>query len=301
MKVITVDEYDKEERLDKYLGKHLNISRRKIQQLITNKCITVNNNYIKSNYLVKMDDIITIKGPVTTDIEIKPQNIPLDIVYEDDYLLVVNKPSGMLTHPAPGYYRDTLVNALLHHTSNLSNLNGDVRPGVVHRLDKDTSGLLIVAKTNDVHLKLAKDLQKRNIKRIYQALVTGVIINDTGTIDAPIGRDIKNPTKMTVTNLNVRQAVTHFKVIERYKSATLVTCKLDTGRTHQIRVHFNYIGHPIINDPVYGSKPLIDQSGQMLCAKEIGFTHPITKQYLEFTISLPEKIEQTISKYQAEL
>ena len=286
-------------RIDKYLMNELDYSRSKIQRMINSSNILVNNKTIKTSYNLHIGDEITINEEYKEVLEIKPENIPLDIYYEDEYLLVVNKPSGMVVHPAAGNYESTLVNALMYHcNNNLSSVNGDVRPGIVHRIDKDTSGLLLVAKNDEVHNDLAEQIANKTVTRKYIALVQGVINEDTATIDAPIGRDETDRKKMAVTDKNSKDAVTHFRVIKRYEKSTLIECNLETGRTHQIRVHLNYIGHPIVNDPVYGFKKLDDKEfGQMLHAKTIGFIHPITKKYLEFTSNPPEKFEEILDKY----
>lgn len=297
MKIIA--EYS--ERIDKYLMKNLDISRSKIQRMIEKNSILVNNNKIKSSYLLKENDEIEIDDNYNEEVDIIPQNIPLDIIYEDDYLLVVNKPSGMVVHPAPGNYKDTLVNALMYHCNKLSNVNGETRPGIVHRIDADTSGLLLVAKTDSIHNDLAKQIGEKTVLRKYIALVSGVIYENTATIEAPIGRDTNDRKKMAVTDINSKNAITHIKVLERYKNATLIECTLETGRTHQIRVHLNYINHPIINDPVYGKRKLDNpEFGQMLHAQTIGFIHPITKKYLEFNVDVPEEFKRIKELYKNE-
>ena len=293
MRIFIVDNELSDVRIDKYLIDILNISRSKIQKLIENQDILVNNKVIKNSYIVRVDDEIKVND-IVENTDILPEDINLDIVYEDEYLLVVNKPSGMVVHPALGHYTGTLVNALMYHT-NLS--NHDIRPGIVHRIDKDTSGLLLVAKNDDVHLFLSEELSKRKINRKYIALVYGVINNDTGTIDAPIGRSIFDRKKMMVTDINSKDAITHFKVLERYKNATLIECTLETGRTHQIRVHMEYIGYPIVNDPVYGKRKLINDFGQMLHAKTIGFEHPITKKYMEFSVDAPKEFYNILDMF----
>ena len=289
-------------RIDKYLMDQLSYSRSKIQRMIDANQILVNNNPVKNSYSLHIGDEITINEDYTEEIEITPEDIPLDIYYEDDYLLVVNKPSGMVVHPAAGNQEKTLVNALMYHcNNNLSNINGAVRPGIVHRIDKDTSGLLLVAKTDEVHVDLANQLSEKTVTRKYIALVQGIINEDTATIDAPIGRDTNNRKKMAVTEINSKDAITHLRVLARYPKATLIECNLETGRTHQIRVHLNYIGHPIVNDPVYGYKKLDDPDfGQMLHAKTIGFIHPITKEYLEFSSNPPKKFDEILDKYKNE-
>ena len=293
MRIFTVDNELSDVRIDKYLIDILNISRSKIQKLIESENILVNDKIVKNSYIVRVDDEIKV-NEVVENTDILPESIPLDIIYEDEYLLVVNKPSGMVVHPALGHYSNTLVNALMYHT-NLS--NDDIRPGIVHRIDKDTSGLLLVAKNDDVHLLLSQELSKRKVNRKYIALVYGVINNDTGTIDAPIGRSIFDRKKMMVTDINSKDAITHFKVLERYKDATLIECTLETGRTHQIRVHMEYIGFPIVNDPVYGKKKVINNFGQMLHAKTIGFTHPMTNKYMEFSVDAPKEFYDILNTF----
>ena len=299
MKLITVGEeiINDNIRIDKYLIDELGYSRSKIQKLIANGNILVNDKVVKKSYLIKVDDEIKIKEDIEEPLKIKPEKIDLDICYEDDYLLVVNKPSGMVVHPAAGHHSATLVNALLYHCNKLSKVNDEIRPGIVHRIDKDTSGLLLVAKNDDIHLKLAEQLKERKIKRHYLALVHGIITHDKGTIDAPIGRKPLNRKKMTITDINARDAITHFKVIERLKDATLIECQLETGRTHQIRIHMEYIRHPIVNDPVYGKGKEDSTFGQMLHAKTIGFYHPITNEYLEFEAPVPKKFEEILERY----
>lgn len=285
-------------RIDKYLLDKLDISRNKIQKLINDNNILVNGKSVKASYIVRVDDLIECDFLYKEKIDILPEDIPLDIVYEDDDLLVVNKPSGMVVHPAVGNYSHTLVNALMYHCNNLSQVNGVIRPGIVHRIDADTSGLLLVAKNDIAHVDLAKQISEKSVKREYIALVDGVIKEDTATIDAPIGRDVKNRKKMCVTADNSKDAITNIRVIERYKNSTLITCSLLTGRTHQIRVHMNYIGHSVINDPVYGSKKLIDPLfGQMLHARKIGFVHPRTHEYMEFSCEPPEKFLDILEMY----
>ena len=284
-------------RLDKYLMDIQDISRSKIQKMIDNGYILVNDKSVKASYVVKENDIIDIMD-YEEDIDIIPQNIPLDIVYEDEYLLVVNKPSGMVVHPAPGNYKDTLVNALMYHCNKLSSVNGSIRPGIVHRIDADTSGLLLVAKNDMVHNDLARQISDKSVVRKYICLVHGVILEDSATVDAPIGRDINNRKKMCVTGDNSKEAITHIKVLERYRDATLIECMLETGRTHQIRVHMSYINHPVVNDPVYGYNKLDDKDfGQMLHAMEIGFVHPITHEFMDFKVDPPKKFYEILEKY----
>ena len=288
---------DSGKRIDKYLNENTEYTRSKIQKMIENGNILVNDVKVNDSYKVKENDYITIEAlEETTDI--LPENIPLDIYYEDDDLIVVNKPSGMVVHPAPGNYTGTLVNALIYHTNNLSKVNTNIRPGIVHRIDADTSGLLLVAKNDKSHNILAEAIQKKEVVREYIALVEGIIMEDTATIDAPIGRDKKDRKKMTVTSENSKDAITHIRVLERYKDSTLIRCKLETGRTHQIRVHLSYIGHPVVNDPVYGHKKLIDKDfGQMLHAEKLGFVHPTTKEYMEFTAEPPKRFQEILNIY----
>lgn len=295
---LKVTDLDKSVRIDKYLSDNTDLTRSKIQKLIDDENILVNNKKIKNSYKVSNNDEITI-NVVEEEIDIKGENIDIDIIYEDDDVIVVNKKSGMVVHPAPGNYSGTLVNALIYKSKNLSKVNGEFRPGIVHRIDKDTSGLLIVAKNDKAHNILADELKEKKIKRKYIALVDGIINHDTGTIDAPIGRDDKDRKKMAVTAINSKEAITHFKVIERYKKATLLECILDTGRTHQIRVHMKYINHPIINDPVY-NKQLYGDFGQMLHAKEIEFIHPTTKEKMHFECELPKEFIDILEKYKEE-
>jgi 23S rRNA pseudouridine1911/1915/1917 synthase len=294
---LIVEINDSGKRIDKYLNENTEYTRSKIQKMIENGNILVNDVKVKDSYKVKENDYITIEAlEETTDI--LPENIPLDIYYEDDDLIVVNKPSGMVVHPAPGNYTGTLVNALIYHTNNLSKVNTNIRPGIVHRIDADTSGLLLVAKNDKSHNILAEAIQKKEVVREYIALVEGIIMEDTATIDAPIGRDKKDRKKMTVTSENSKDAVTHIRVLERYKDSTLIRCKLETGRTHQIRVHLSYIGHPVVNDPVYGHKKLIDKDfGQMLHAEKLGFVHPTTKEYMEFTAEPPKRFQEILNIY----
>ena len=285
-------------RIDKYVMDNTDISRSKVKRMIDSGNILVNNKKVKASYNLKLDDNIYINDDYTEEVEIKPENIPLDIVYEDDYLLVVNKKSGMVVHPAVGNYSGTLVNALMYHINKLSSVNGSIRPGIVHRIDADTSGLLLVAKTDEVHNDLASQISNKTVLRKYIALVQGVILEDTATVDAPIGRDKNNRKKMAVTEVNSKNAITHIRVLERLKKATLIECVLETGRTHQIRVHLAYINHPVVNDPVYGYKKMDDKNfGQMLHASTIGFIHPITKKYLEFSSDVPDTFKKILEKY----
>ena len=288
------------ERIDSFLSKNeeLDLTRSKIQELIKTGNILVNGKTIKNSYKLEENDEVDITV-VRENLDIEPEDIPLDIVYEDDDVLVINKKSGMVVHPAPGNTSGTLVNALMHY-SKLSSGSEAFRPGIVHRIDKDTSGLLLVAKNDKAHLFLEEELKEHKINRTYIALVSGVIKHDTGEIDAPIGRDKLDRKKMAVTSNNSKEAVTHFKVLERYKNATLIECKLETGRTHQIRVHMKYIGHPIINDPTYSRGKNIDNYGQMLHARTISFTHPTTKERLTFTCEPDKEFDKILDMYKNE-
>lgn len=284
MKVV-VKETEKLERIDKYLTENTELSRSLITKMLKTGSVLVNGEEIKPSYTVKINDEITIDD-YQEELTIEAENIPLDIVYEDDDIIVVNKKSGMVVHPGNGNSSGTLVNALMYHTNKLSDINGEVRPGIVHRIDKDTSGLMLVAKNNKAHNILAEDFSKKLVHREYIALLKGILKENSNTIDAPIGRDKLDRKKMTVTPENSKNAVTHMQVIKRYKNHTLVKCKLDTGRTHQIRVHAKYINHPIYNDPVYTNDKCSD-FGQFLHSCSLDFNHPITKEKMHFEIELP--------------
>ena len=285
-------------RLDAYLALKLNLSRSKVQKLIKEEKVLVNNKVVNSNYLVKLNDEILVNDELNYEINIEPENIPIDIVYEDDDLLVINKTSGMVVHPAPGHYTKTLVNALLYRFNLTS--GEKIRPGIVHRLDKDTSGLMLVAKNEETHEKLSKMIGNKEVERRYLAITTGVIKTDTGTIDAPIGRDQRNRLKMQVTDVNAKEAITHFKVLKRYKANTLIECILETGRTHQIRVHLAYINYPIVNDPLYGKEKNCTEFGQMLHSKSIRFNHPRTNKELYFEVEPPKEFKEKLEELENE-
>ncbi len=272
------------ERLDVYIADQIeDLSRSFISKLIKKGLILVNGEVKKPKYIVKKGDLIQVDIPERKDLEPYPEDIPLDIIYEDDDIIVVNKPKGMVVHPAPGSPNKTLVNALLNYTNDLSDINGKIRPGIVHRLDKDTSGVLVVAKNNKAHMDIAKQLKERSIKRIYIALVHGVLNKDEGVIDAPIGRNPRNRLKMAVTHINSKEAITRFKVLERFSKYTLVELSLYTGRTHQIRVHLSYINHPVVGDSLYTNrKNEFGIKTQMLHALKLGLKSPSTGQYMEF-------------------
>lgn len=282
-------------RIDKQLGHHFaQYSRSQLQRWIEDGNVQVNGQAVKPKYKLATGDVVTIEPEKPKKIDLVPEDIPLDIVYEDDDVIVVNKPQGMVVHPAPGHPDHTLVNALLYH-SPLSTINGEFRPGIVHRIDKDTSGLLMVAKNDMAHRSLAAQLKAKTNEREYVALVHGVIKEDRGTINAPLGRSLKDRKKQAVV-ADGRHAVTHFKVLKRYRHYTLVACRLETGRTHQIRVHMKYIGHPLAGDPLYGPRKTLPGKGQYLHARLLGFKHPRTGKQLTFTAPLPPYFQQMLDK-----
>ena len=289
------------ERIDKFLSSKLNdISRSYIHKLIEDSNIMVNQNSVNKKYKLSENDMINVKIPKPQELEVVAENIPLDIVYEDNDLLIVNKPKDMVVHPAPGNYSGTLVNALLYHCKNsLSGINGIIRPGIVHRIDKDTSGLLIVAKNDTSHKELAEQIKNHSFTREYEAVVYGNLKEDTGTINANIARHKTDRKKMAVVPFLGRNAVTHYTVLKRYGNFTHIKLKLETGRTHQIRVHMSYIGNPVVGDEVYANpknNPFKFLKGQCLHAKTIGFIHPTTKEYMEFTSILPEYFQKILNK-----
>lgn len=286
-------------RLDKYIAEaSVGLSRSAAVTLIENGGVTVNGEVVGKKYKLSAGDRVEVNIPEPVPYEAKAEDIPLDIVYEDNDLLVVNKPKGMVVHPAAGNYEGTLVNALLYHCGDsLSGINGVLRPGIVHRIDKDTSGLLMVAKNDNAHASLAAQIKEHSFTREYEAVVFGSLKNDEGTVDAPIGRNPNDRKKMCVTERNSKNAVTHYKVLCRYKGYTHIRCRLETGRTHQIRVHMAYLGHPVAGDPVYGVKSeKVSFSGQCLHAKKIGFIHPATNEYMEFDSALPPYFQDFLTK-----
>ncbi|PJN68883.1 RluA family pseudouridine synthase [Bacillus mycoides] len=292
---VTVAEEQKSERIDKFVAEiNSEWSRSQVQQWIKDAVVTVNGKSVKGNYKVKGNDEITVTIPEPEELDIQPEDMNLEVYYEDADVLVVNKPRGMVVHPAPGHTKGTLVNGLMHHCTDLSGINGVMRPGIVHRIDKDTSGLLMVAKNDMAHESLVNQLVAKTVTRRYKAIVHGVIPHDKGIIDAPIGRDKKERQSMTVDE-NGKNAVTHFQVLERFKDFTLVECRLETGRTHQIRVHMKYIGYPLAGDPKYGPKKTLDMNGQALHAGILGFDHPRTGEYIEFEAPIPEGFEEALN------
>ncbi|WP_227935744.1 RluA family pseudouridine synthase [Alkalihalobacillus deserti] len=286
----------KSTRLDKLITTlNANWSRTQVQIWIKDGHLKVNDGEAKTNYKVEIDDVITLVIPAPEELKIVAENIPLDIAYEDEDVIVINKPRGMVVHPAPGHSSGTLVNALMHHCKDLSGINGVIRPGIVHRIDKDTSGLIMVAKNDHAHESLVEQLKAKTTTRLYKAVVHGVIPHEHGTIDAPIGRDKKDRQSMTVTDENSRDAVTHFTVLETFDNYTYVQCELETGRTHQIRVHMKYIGYPLVGDPKYGpKKKMFDIEGQALHAAVLGFIHPRTGEEVIFEAPLPEEMERLL-------
>lgn len=285
------------ERADIYISQKIeDMSRNAIQKLILKNKITVNDKIIKSNHKLKENDIIKIMIPEPERLEIKAENIDVSIIYEDEDLAVVNKPQGMVVHPAPGHYNGTLVNGLMYHLNDLSSINGVMRPGIVHRLDKNTSGLMLIAKNDKTHNFLAENLKEHTINRIYYALVYGNIKEEKGKINAPLGRSDKDRKKRAVTYKNSKEAITNFWVLERFGQYTLLKLKLETGRTHQIRVHMKYIGHPVVGDDVYGSKTnKFELAGQLLHSKSLGFIHPSSKKYMEFDSELPDYFKNVLN------
>ena len=286
------------QRIDKYLSLMIEgKSRSFIQGLIDDKKVMANGKVIKSNYKLKNNDEITVEMPDPIELNVEPEEMDLDIIYEDEDVIIVNKAKGVVVHPAPGNYTGTLVNGILYHCSDLSGINGVIRPGIVHRIDKDTSGILVIAKNDEAHNDLAAQFKEHSIKREYYALVEGKFSKVEGTVDKPISRDKKERIKMAI-NSDGKRAVTHYEVLEQYdKGVSLVKCTLETGRTHQIRVHMASIGHPLVGDLVYGYKrQKFNIEGQALHAKTLGFIHPRTKEYMEFTSELPNYFKELLEK-----
>lgn len=300
--IFTIEENFEGERIDKYLTKiFTDQSRSYLQGLIEKGNVLVNDKSVKSNYKLKIYDEVKVTIPEPLILKAEPENIHINIVYEDSDVIVVNKPQGMVVHPAPGNYTGTLVNGLLYHCNDLSTINGVIRPGIVHRIDKDTSGILVIAKNDNSHNFLSEQLRDHSMKREYYAVVEGVLKQDKGIIDKPLGRNKKDRLKMGIVE-GGKRAVTHYEVLERYKSNTLIKCILETGRTHQIRVHMASIGHPLIGDSLYGfKKQKYKLEGQMLHAKVLGFIHPSSKEYMEFSSELPGYFKELIEKLHHEM
>lgn len=294
MNEITVDKNNEGERLDRFLSTVVpDSSRSDVQGRIKDGIVTVNGGRVKPNYKIKTGDEIVVEERELVEADIKAENLNLDIVYEDSDVAVVYKPKGMVVHPSAGHYGGTLVNGLMYQLDELSGINGELRPGIVHRIDKDTSGLLMVAKHDVAHRDLVEQLVDKSVTRKYTAFVHGVIPHDKGTVEAPIGRNPRERQEMAVVD-DGKDAVTHFNVLERFKDYTLVECILETGRTHQIRVHMKYIGYPIVGDPKYGQRKTMDVGGQMLHAGTVGFTHPESRERLEFKTGLPDYFEEIL-------
>lgn len=296
---IIVDETEISTRIDVFLTNKLEkTSRSSVQKYLEEKKVTVNGKFVKSNYKICNLDKIIVKIEDPVQLEVIPEDIKIDIIYEDEQLIVLNKPQDMVVHPAPGHYRGTLVNALLFHCrSNLSGINGVLRPGIVHRIDKDTSGILVVAKTNEAHQSLTSQLQDHSMVRKYYAIVYGNLKEESGTINKSIGRHKIERKKMAVSETNSKNAITHYKVLKKLKGYTFIEATLETGRTHQIRVHMSYIGHPLLGDAVYGkASPKLNLIGQVLHAKVLGFVHPTTNEYMEFDSELPKYFLNLLDK-----
>ena len=292
---------ESEIRADKYLTNLLEKSRTEVQNLFKNNLVTINKKIVKASFILSIGDEIVVDLPEAVEANIEKKDLPIDVVYEDEDVIVVNKPSGMVVHPAHGHLNDTLVNALMYHCHDLSTINGEVRPGIVHRIDKDTSGLLVACKNDFAHNSLAEQLKEKTTTRKYLAIVYGTFDHVNGVINAPIARDPANRKKMAIVD-GGKEAITHFKVLEKIGEYSFIECVLETGRTHQIRVHMAYIGHPVLGDPIYGIKKKIDLSfGQYLHAYTLGFTHPKTKERLEFKVDPPveftNKLEELRNLY----
>lgn len=298
MESFEVEAEQEGERLDKFLSIiYPEFSRAFFQKLIKSKQVSVNETPQKASYCVKIDDIVTVEIPDAVETTIEPENIPLDILYEDDDVLIVNKPKGMVVHPSAGHYSGTLVNAIMYHCKDtLSGINGEIRPGIVHRIDMDTTGSLIVCKNDEVHVNIAQQIKEHSVNRIYVGIVCGYVKEDSGTVEGAIGRHPIERKKMAINEKNGKPAITHYKVLERFKNYTYMQFKLETGRTHQIRVHMASIGHPLLGDTLYssGRSPFKHLQGQCLHAKTIGFIHPKTGEYMEYSAPLPEYFEKLL-------
>ena len=291
-----VEAVDAGQRIDKYIAdiSPEDISRSQVQLWVKDGAVTVNDKPVKANFRLSVGDRIALRIPEAADTELAPEAIPLAVMYEDQDVIVVNKTRGLVVHPAPGHYSGTLVNALLYHCKDLSGINGERRPGIVHRIDKDTSGLIMAAKNDKAHLALSEQLKEHSVTRKYIAIVHGNLPHDQGTVDAPIGRDPKDRKLFAVNTKNGKRAVTHFRVIDRYPEYTVLELQLETGRTHQIRVHMQFIGHPLVGDPVYGRNKGVTMNGQALHAAILGFVHPTTGQYLEFEAPIPDDMQKAL-------
>lgn len=282
-------------RIDRYLSEVSELSRTRVQQMCDDGLVKVNGKAVKSSFKVSMGDAIEADVPENEELKVEAENIPLDILYEDHDIIVINKPKGMIVHPSPGIYSGTLVNALLYHCKDLSGINGVIRPGIVHRIDKDTTGCLVVCKNDDAHREIARQLSDKTCHREYRAIVNGVLESDAAVVDAPIGRDRRDRQKMAVTEVNSKPARTHFKVLKRFHDATYIECSLETGRTHQIRVHMKYCGHPVMGDEKYGRKcKLMDTQGQVLHAYRLTLVHPRTHETMVFEAPLPDYFNELL-------
>jgi len=303
MRCFEASEEEKGERLDVFLAKGISgISRSNIQRLITTEQVTVNGKTVKANYKLKVQDQIVVTMDEVKSLELLAEDIPLDVLYEDDDMIIINKARGMVVHPATGNYSGTLVNALLEHCDDLSGINGVARPGIVHRLDKDTSGVMVVAKSDRAHLSLAEQIKERTASRRYLTIVHGNIKEEQGVIKAPIGRHPSDRKRMAVTFTNSKEAITNFRIIERFGAYTLVECKLLTGRTHQIRVHMTYIGHPVVGDPKYGpERSHFSIAGQALHSTELRLAHPVTGENMVFGADMPQDMQDILTQLRKEM
>lgn len=298
MEVFTV-ECESPIRIDKYLSEVSELSRTRIQELCESQAIEVNGKIVRSSFKVKTGDEIKADIPENEEINVLPEDISLDILYEDSDIIVINKPKGMIVHPAPGIYSGTLVNALLYHCKDLSGINGKIRPGIVHRIDKDTTGCLVVCKNDEAHRSIAKQLEDKTCHREYRAIVTGALKSEAAVIDAPIGRDRRDRQKMSVTDTNSKPARTHYRILKRFAHSTYIECSLETGRTHQIRVHMKYCGYPVMGDEKYGKKcPYMDTQGQVLHACRLTLVHPTTHETMVFEAPLPEYFKELLNTLQ---